>query len=106
MVKKFGLSKDVISDHDVRFTGKFWICLFKLMGSELKFSTANHPQIDGQTKQINALLEEYLRHYMVASQKNWVSLLDTTQFCYNLHKSFATGLSMVELVLGQQWLTL
>ena len=41
---------------------------------------------------------------MTASQKNWVSLLDTTQFYYNLHKS--SRFSLVELVLGQQPLTL
>ena len=101
VVKIFGLPKDVISDRDARFTGKFWTCLFKLMGSELKFSIANHPQTNGQMEQIKALLEEYLRHYMTASQKNWVSLLDVAQFCYNLHKLFDTGLSPVELVLGQ-----
>ena len=69
-VKNFGLPKDVISDRDARFIGKLWICFFKLMGSKLKLSTANHPQIDGQTERINALLEEYLRHYVTASQKN------------------------------------
>ncbi|RVW50667.1 hypothetical protein CK203_073397 [Vitis vinifera] len=37
--------------------------LFKLLGSELKFSTANHPQTNEQTERINALLEEYLKHY-------------------------------------------
>ena len=42
---------------------------------------------------------------MTASQKNWVSLLDAAQFCYNLHKSSTTGLSAAELVLGQQPLT-
>ena len=46
------------------------------MGLELKFSIANHPQIDGQTERINALLEEYLRHYVTATEKNWVDLLD------------------------------
>ena len=105
MVKIFALPKDVISDRDARFTGKFWTYLFKLMGSKLKFSTANHPQTDDQTEQINALLEEYLRHYVTTSQKNWVSLLDAAQFCYNLHKSSATGLSPAKLVLGQQPLT-
>ena len=47
------------------------------MGSELKFSTANNPQTDGQTERINSLLEEYLRHYVTASQRNWFELLDT-----------------------------
>ena len=67
VVKIFGLPKDVINDREARFTGKFWTCLFKLMGSELKFSTANHPQTDGQMERINALLKEYLRHYMTTS---------------------------------------
>ena len=79
--------------------------MFKLIGLELKFSIANHPQTNGQMEQIKALLEEYLRHYMTASQKNWVSLLDVAQFCYNLHKSSTIGLSPSELVLGQQSLT-
>ena len=70
VVKYFGLPKDIISDRDARFTGKFWVELFKLLGSELKFSTANHPQTDGQTERVNALLEEYLRHFVTASQKN------------------------------------
>ena len=52
--------------------------IFKLLGSELKFSTANHPQTDGQTERINGLLEEYLRHYVTTTHKNWVELFDTT----------------------------
>ena len=75
------------------------------MGSELKFSTANHPQTDGQTERMNALLEEYLRHYVTASQRNWVDLLDSAQFCSNLHRSSATGMSPFELATGQQPLT-
>src|SRR5262249_23072265 len=60
---------------------------------------------DGQTERINALLEEYLRHYVTASQKNWVTLLDTAQFCYNLHRSSATGRSPFEVAMGFQPLT-
>lgn len=43
VVKYFGLPEDIISDRDTRFTGLFWTVLFNLMGSELKFSTLNHP---------------------------------------------------------------
>ena len=76
--------------------------LFKLLGSKLKFSTKNHPQTDDQTDWINALLEEYLRHYVTATQKNWVDLLDTAQLCYNLHRSSTTGMSPFELAMGWQ----
>ena len=77
VVKYFGVPFDIISDRDVRFMGRFWTTLFNMMGTRLKFSTANHPQIDGQTERINALLEEYLRHYVTAMQRNWLELLDS-----------------------------
>ena len=67
VVKYFGVPTDIVSDRDTRFTGRFWTTLFIMMGTELKFSTANHPQTDGQTERINHLLEEYLRHYVIAS---------------------------------------
>ncbi|RVW24071.1 Transposon Tf2-12 polyprotein [Vitis vinifera] len=102
VVKHFGLPKDIVSDRDALFTGRFWVELFKLLGSELKFSTTNHPQTDGQTERINALLEEYLRHYVTAMQKNWVDLMDTAQLCYNLQRSSATGMSPFELAIGVQ----
>ncbi|KAK4388149.1 Transposon Ty3-I Gag-Pol polyprotein [Sesamum angolense] len=90
------------NDRDARFTGRFWTALFNMMGTELKFSTANHPQTDGQTERVNALVEDYLRHYVSASQRNWVDFLDVAQFSYNLHKSSATGMSPFELAYGQQ----
>ena len=43
VVKHFGWPKDIVSDRGARFTGRFWGELFKLLGSKLKFSTANHP---------------------------------------------------------------
>lgn len=73
-----------------------------MMGADLKFSTANHRQTDGQAGRINHLLEEYLSHFVAASQHNWVDLLDMAQCCYNLHRSSATEKSPFELVLGMQ----
>jgi hypothetical protein len=102
VVKIFGLPEDVVCDRDPRFTGRFWTALFNTMGSELKFSTGYHPQTDGQTERVNALLEDYLRHYVSTSQKNWLDLLDVAQFAYNMHKSSATGMSPSEMVFGQQ----
>ena len=97
VVRYFRLPKDIISDRDARFIGKFLVEFFKLLGSELKFLTANHPQTDGQMERVNALLEEDLRHFVTSSHKNWVGLLDAAQFCYNLHRSSSTGMSPFEL---------
>ncbi|RVW69256.1 Transposon Tf2-8 polyprotein [Vitis vinifera] len=105
VVKYWGLPKYIISDRDPRFTGKFWTELFKLMGSELHFSTSFHPQTDGQTERVNALLELYLRHFVSANQRDWAKLLDIAQFSYNLQRSEATNKSPFELATGQQPLT-
>ena len=94
-----------MSERDTRFTGRFWTTLFNMMETELKFYTMNHPHTEGQTERINPLLEEYLRHYVTASQRNWVTLLDTAQFYYNLHKSSATEMSPFEIVLGKHPIT-
>ena len=42
---------------------------------------------------------------MTASQKNWLDLLDSAQFAYNLHKSSSTRMSPFEVAMGQQPLT-
>ena len=99
------MPKYFINDHDPRFIGKFWTELFKLMGSELHFSTSFHPQTDGQAERVNVLLELYLRHFVSANQKDCAKLLDITQFSYNLQRSEATNKSMFKLTTRQQPLT-
>ena len=102
IVKYWGLSRHIISDRDPHFTGNFWNELFEILGSRLHFSTSFHPQNDGQTERVNALLEIYLRHYVSAHQKDWAKLLDMAQFSYNLQKSESTGRTPFELATGQQ----
>ncbi|BBN68959.1 hypothetical protein Prudu_661S000800 [Prunus dulcis] len=105
VVKYWGIPKSIINDCDTRFTGKLWTDLFKQLGSQLNFSTSFHPQTDGQTKQVNALLELYLRHYVSANQRDWAKLLDVAQFSYNLQRSKSTRSSPFELAIGQQPMT-
>ncbi|KAJ4717218.1 Retrotransposon protein, putative, Ty3-gypsy subclass [Melia azedarach] len=102
VVKLWGVPNNIVSDRDPRFTGKFWSELFKMLGTDLNFSTSFHPQSDEQTERVNALLELYLRHYVSANQKDWAKLLDVAQFSYNLQRSEATNKSPFEIVLGRQ----
>lgn len=51
--KVHGLSGAIVSDHDPVFTSHFWQELFKAASTQLRLSTANHPQTDGQTERVN-----------------------------------------------------
>ncbi|KAJ8471221.1 hypothetical protein OPV22_025564 [Ensete ventricosum] len=74
VVKFWRVPLNIISDRDSRFLGRFWIELFKLLGSKLYFSISLHPQTDGQIERINPLLERYLRHYAAKKMKKWADL--------------------------------
>ena len=71
------------------------------MGTELHYSTSFHPQTDRQTERVNALLEQYLRHFVSANQIDWPKLLDVAQFSYNLQRSEATEKIPFEIIMGQ-----
>jgi hypothetical protein len=48
-----GIPRTIVSDRDMNFTSNFWRGLFKGFGTNLKFITSYHPQIDEQTKRVN-----------------------------------------------------
>ena len=48
VVRFHGASEVIISDQDPRFTSKMWKEFFRILGTDLRYSTAFHPQTDGQ----------------------------------------------------------
>lgn len=65
-VKYFGVLEDIISDCDVWFIGRFQTILFKLLASKMN---VNHLQTNRKMERVNALLKNYLKHFVTASQK-------------------------------------
>jgi hypothetical protein len=47
------------------------------------FSTAFHPQTDGQTERMNRTMEEMLRHFITPMKGDWVAALPMLEFAYN-----------------------
>lgn len=61
---KHGLPTCTVSDRGTQFNSQFLRQLYELLGITPSFSTAYHPQTDGQTERINQELEVYLRAYV------------------------------------------
>ena len=60
IVRLHGVPIGIVSDRDPRFVSKFWMSLQKSLGTKLQFSTAYHPQTDGQSERTIQTLEDML----------------------------------------------
>ncbi|XP_073357893.1 uncharacterized protein [Aegilops tauschii subsp. strangulata] len=99
--KLHGLPGAIVSDRDPVFTSHFWQELFKHAGSELRLSTANHPQTDGQTERVNQCLETYLRCFTQACPKRWSYWIPMAQFWYNSSHHSAIERTVIQNILQQ-----
>ena len=78
-----GIPKAIISYREVKFTENFWIYLFFGLETQLNFSTAYHPQTDGQTKRVNQIVEDMIRMYVMNNPTKWEDYLHLAEFEYN-----------------------
>ncbi|KAA3488101.1 DNA/RNA polymerases superfamily protein [Gossypium australe] len=82
----------IVSDRDPRFTSRFWKKLQKSLGMKLHFSTAFHPQTDGQSERIIQILEDMLRCCILEFNGSWEQYLPLIEFAYN--NSFQSSIKM------------
>jgi hypothetical protein len=75
-----GVPKKIVSDSGTQFTSKFWEKLHESMDTKLNFSSAYHPQIDGQTKRVNQILEDMLRAWALKDNQSWDKCLLYAEF--------------------------
>ncbi len=65
ILRLHGVPKTIVLDRDVKFLRYFWKTLCAKLGIKLLFSTAYHPQTDGQTEVKNRTLSALLRSVFV-----------------------------------------
>ena len=68
--KLHSLLESVVSDRRLQFAVKLTKELNRMLGIEKKLSTVFYLQTDGQTKQMNQELEQYLRFFVDHRQKD------------------------------------
>ena len=71
IVRIHGLPLNIVYDRDSKFVGHFWRTLWKMLGTNLSFSSAYHPQLDGQTEVVNRSLGNLLRCLTKKHGQSW-----------------------------------
>ncbi|KAG8489287.1 hypothetical protein CXB51_017338 [Gossypium anomalum] len=92
VVRLHGIATSIVSDRDPRFTSRFWRKLHEALGTKLHFSTAFHPQIDGQSERVIQILEDMLRCCILEFSGWWERYLPLVEFAYN--NSFQSSIKM------------
>jgi hypothetical protein len=87
-----GVPKKIMSDRGTQFTSHFWQQLHEALDTHLNFSSAYHPQTDGQTERTNQILEDMLRACALQDQSGWDKRLPYAEFSYN--NSYQASLKM------------
>lgn len=103
---RWGMPAKIISDRDSRFTSNFWKHLTAMLHIQLGFSTASHPQADGQSERTNRTLELMIRIFVFELQhrnenvtmRDWVRLLLILEFEHNLTVNVSTGFALFDLL--------
>ena len=102
IIAHYGLPRQIITDRDVRWTSDFWKTACEHLGVRRAFTTAHHPQADGQTEIMNQLLEVALRAYVGPERDDWVKFLDVLQLSYNSSVHSSTKYTPAYLLRGYE----
>nr|GFA30276.1 RNA-directed DNA polymerase [Tanacetum cinerariifolium] len=91
IVRLHGTPSAIVSDRDPRFASHFWKGFQKAWGTRLKFSTAFHPQTDGQSERTIQTLEDMLRSCALEWTGNW------DDYIYLVGEPVIEGPEMIEV---------
>src|SRR5688572_13056005 len=96
-----GVPKKIVSDRGTQFTSHFLQQLHEALGTHLKFSSAYHPQTDGQIERTNQILEDMLRACALQDKMGWDKRLPYLEFSYNNSYQASLKMSPFEALYGR-----
>jgi transposase InsO family protein len=95
-----GVLKKIVSNRGTQFTSKFWERLHETLDAQLRFSSAYHPQTDGQTKRVNQILEDMPRDCALYYERSWHKSLLYAKFSYNNSYQESLRMAPFEMLYG------
>ena len=102
IVRLHEIPVSIISDQDPRFTSRFWGKLQQTLGTQLNFSTAFHPQTDGQSEIVIQILEDMLRNCVIDLEGSWDRHIALVEFVYNNSFQSSIGMAPYEALYGRK----
>ncbi|KAA3452486.1 DNA/RNA polymerases superfamily protein [Gossypium australe] len=97
-----GVPVSIILDRDPRFTSRFWKKLQEALGTRLNFSTAFHPQTDGQSERVIQVLEDMLRCCVLEFEGSWERYLPLVEFAYKNSYQSSIRMAPYEALYGRK----
>ncbi|GKC80022.1 putative reverse transcriptase domain-containing protein [Tanacetum coccineum] len=92
----------IISNHDSRFTSRFWQSMQDALGTQLDVSTAYHPQTDGQSERTIQTLKDILRACVMDFRGSWDVHLPLVEFSYNNSYHSSVRCALFEALYGRK----
>nr|KYP37756.1 Retrotransposable element Tf2 [Cajanus cajan] len=80
IIRLHGVPKSIVSDRDRLFLSHFWRELFRLQGTQLRFSSAYPPQSASQTEVVNRSIEAYLRCITGEHPRRWYTFVHLAEY--------------------------
>ncbi|GJU22907.1 putative reverse transcriptase domain-containing protein [Tanacetum coccineum] len=102
IVARHGVPISIISDHDSRFTSRFWQSMQEALGTRLDMSTTYHPQTDGQSERTIQTLEDMLRACVLDFRGSWDVHLPLVEFSYNNSYHSSVRCALFEALYGRK----
>jgi transposase InsO family protein len=97
-----GVPKKIVSDIGTQFTLKFWERLHETLDTQLHFSSAYHPQTNGQTERVNQILEDMLRACAWQYGRSWDKSMSYAEFSYNNSYQESLKMAPFEMLYGRR----
>ena len=88
-----GFLLTIVNDRGSQIINALWKHLCQRYSIKIKFSSTHHLETDGQTKNANKVIKNYLHVYINHVQDDWVNHLLIAEFAANNHVNAFTGIT-------------
>jgi Integrase zinc binding domain/Integrase core domain len=97
----YGPPRYLLTDNGAQFAPKFFLAVCRELGIAKVFTTAYHPQTNGQVERFNRTINNSLRGYLSGRQSDWDEFTSALTFGYNCRIKSSLGFTPFDLVLSR-----